>query len=335
MNGIVLIKLALLSLMLLSTCPSSPPLDSSQLGVFVATSPCNEVSRRLLQIPATANCEMIKWNLTLYQDASPTTYKLNCSYGLPQPGTNGLSGGGTKVAREGKWTIARGTKVNPDAVVYELDADTPQESVSFLKLDDNVLHLLDLDESLAIGTAGWSYTLNRTEHSGQDRQLSSAHTTTARQLTSQATSTSLKGTSSSILGRFVGRSPCRAVAAELDRALNADCIKAKWDLTLFQDAVTLTPTTYKLNGTFYRKRVKEGTWAIRRGTKIDPEAEVYQLDPDTPQHSLLFLKADENILLFLNRPGNLMVGNGDFSYTLNRAQIEISKTEQPSLHQWR
>jgi hypothetical protein len=323
MKSIVPIELALLSLILISTCPPATPPGASKLGVFVATSPCNEVSRRLLQIPATANCEMIKWNLTLYQDANtltPTTYTLNGVYGLPQQGTNGLSNGGTKVDREGRWKIVRGIKANPDAVVYELDSGDPQGSVSFLKVDHNLLHLLNRDGSFAIGTAGWSYTLNRTENIGRDVQQASAPTTSPLQVTSPTTAASPKITASSIVGRFEGRSPCLEVARELNKAVDADCIKVKWDLTLYQDPSTATPTTYKLNGTFYRERVREGKWAILRGSKINPAAVVYQLDPDKLQRSLLFLKAGDNILFFLDRSRNLMVGNGDFSYTLNRAR---------------
>jgi hypothetical protein len=323
MKSIVPIEFALLSLILISTCPPGTPPGPSKLEVFVATSPCNESSRRLLQIPATANCEMIKWNLTLYQDANtltPTTYTLNCVYGLPQQGTNGLSSGGTKVNRQGEWTIVQGTKANPDAVIYELDSGDPQGSVSFLKVDHNLLHLLNRDKSLAIGTAGWSYTLNRIENLGRDVQQPRAPSTFPLQVTSSTTSASPKRTASSIVGRFEGRSPCLEVARELNKDVNADCTKAKWDLTLYQDQGTLNPTTYKLNGTFYRERVREGKWAILRGTKIDPAAVVYQLDPDKPQRSLLFLKAGDNILFFLDRSRNLMVGNSDFSYTLNRTR---------------
>jgi hypothetical protein len=323
MKSTVPIEFALLSLILISTCSQAKHPDSSKFGVFVATSPCNEVSRRLLQIPATANCEMIKWNLTLYQDAitlTPTTYEINCVYGLPQQGTNGLSNGGTKVDREGRWTIVQGTKANPDAVIYELDSADPQGSVSFLKVDHNLLHLLNRDESLAIGTAGWSYTLNRTENIERDVHQASAPTTSPLQVTSPTASASPKITASSIVGRFEGRSPCLEVTRELNKAVDADCLKVKWDLTLYQDPSTTTPTTFKLNGTFYRERVREGKWAILRGTKINPAAVVYQLDPDRPQRSLLFLKADDSILFFLDRSRNLMVGNGDFSYTLNRVR---------------
>lgn len=118
----------------------------------------------------------------------------------------------------------------------------------------------------------------------------------------------------------MGRSPCREVAAQLTKAVNADCTKVKWDLRLYQDPNKLTPTTYKLKGTFYRERIGQGRWAIVRGTKTDPTAVVYQLDLDKPQGSLFLLRADDNILLFLDKGRNLMVGNSDFSYTLNRAK---------------
>ena len=46
-------------------------------------------------------------------------------------------------------------------------------------------------------------------------------------------------------------------------------------------------------------------------------------DPDKTQGSLSLLKADDNISLFLDKERNPMMGNGDFSYTLNRANPEI------------
>jgi hypothetical protein len=322
MKSIVAIEFGLLSLILISTClPATPPGGPSMQEVFVATSPCNESSRRSLQIPASVDCELINWNLTLYRDAktlTPTTYTLNCVYGLPQQGTTGLSNGGTKVDKQGKWIIAQGTKANPNAVVYKLGSSDLQQSASFLKVDNNLLHLLDLDESLVLGTAGWSYTLNRAETRASDLQPASAFTTSPPQPRSPTTSASAKRSASSIVGRFVGRSPCREVARELNKAVDADCMKVKWDLTLYQDRNTLTPTTYKLNGTFYRQRVREGKWAIVRGSQIDPAAVVYQLDPAGPENSLLFLKADDNVLFFLDKSRNLLVGNADFSYTLNR-----------------
>lgn len=315
MKSIGPIGLVLLSMVF--TQPVAPPVPpgSSTTGIFVATSPCDAVSRAALKIPATANCEMIKWHLTLFEDAktlTPTTFELNCVYGLAEQGTIGLSKGGTNVGWKGRWKIVPGA----DATVYELDLGVPKGTVSFLKVDRNLLHLLDHNKSLAMGNAGWSYTLNRTGDLG--RNIKQAPDTSQLQLASPTIYASQITTDSSMLGRFVGRSPCQDVARELSKAVTPDCIKVKWDLALYQDPNTLAPTTYKLRGTFFRERVREGKWTIVRGIKTSPNAVVYQLDPDKPQGSLFLLKADSNILFFLDRDRNLLVGNANFSYTLNR-----------------
>jgi len=317
---LVFIKLALLLPMLL--LPVALPVDpgSSTHGVFVATSPCDDVSRQLLQIPATVKCEMIKWNLILYQDANkltPTAYSLTFTYGLPEQGTRGLSNGGTRAVREGEWTKVRGTKANRDAVVYQLDPGRHERTLSFLKVDQNLLHLLDRHGNLAVGNAGWSYTLNRNGKSPPNVQQEGPLQRFALQLTSPSASSSPITSGPSTLGRFSGRSPCQQVAREINKPVSGDCMKVKWDLTLYQDQ-TLGPTTYRLKGTFYRERVREGTWRIVQGTKANPAAVVYQLDPANSEASLSFLKADDNILLFLDQEKNLMPGNGDFSYTLNK-----------------
>jgi hypothetical protein len=101
-------------------------------------------------------------------------------------------------------------------------------------------------------------------------------------------------------------------------------MKLKWDLTLYQNPATGLPTTYKLRGTFYRQQIGEGKWSIIKGTKTNPDAVVYQLDPDKAQGSLFLLKADDNIIFFLSKEKNLLVGNGDFSYTLNRGSNTLN-----------
>ena len=93
----------------------------------------------------------VKWRLTLYQDSTthqPTTYHLL--------GTLDRS-----AARQGKWAIVRGTKTDPNAVVYQLDSDKPEVSVYLLKGDDNVLFILDQQRNFRVGTIDLSYTLNR------------------------------------------------------------------------------------------------------------------------------------------------------------------------------
>jgi hypothetical protein len=146
---------------LFATCFIQANRISPEPDVFVASSPCDGIPRSLLSIPATVDCELIKWNLTLYRDPrnqAPTLYKLSYTYGMSKPSTVDFINGGTNVEKEGKWTILKG----PDnRVVYQLNQDTPKTSLSFVKLDDNLLHLLDRQGKLMIGNAAWSYTLNR------------------------------------------------------------------------------------------------------------------------------------------------------------------------------
>lgn len=69
--------------------------------------------------------------------------------------------GGTRLQRTGKWITRTGTPEHPNAVVYQLDPDTAGVSISFLRVNDNLLHLLDTKQHLMIGTGAWSYTLNK------------------------------------------------------------------------------------------------------------------------------------------------------------------------------
>jgi mRNA-degrading endonuclease YafQ of YafQ-DinJ toxin-antitoxin module len=322
MKRVMVFKLVLLLLIAISPSTLSVPVGFTP-GVFVATSPCDAGSKSLLRIPETADCEMIKWSLTLYQEQSlnpstPATYKLDFVYGLPQQNTNGLVQGGTKIVREGKWTKVRGTKTNPDAVIYQLDPDKPQATISLQVIDHNLLHLLDHDQKLMIGNGGWSYTLNRAGGIGRYTNPYHLPVSIRAKVDSPIASALSPRADSPILGRFIGRSPCRDIARELNIPVNADCKKLKWDLTLYQNPNTHTPTRYTLKGTFYRAHTREGKWAIIKGAKTNPDVIIYQLDPDKSQGSLFFLKADDNILFFLSKEGNYMVGNADFSYTLNK-----------------
>src|SRR5215216_118686 len=150
-----------------TTAPSPVPAGPSLHGVFEGRTPCSSLARPLPQIPADTDCEQMIWKLILYQDpviGSPTVYTLDSVYGVPQQGTNGLAGGGTPITMEGRWAVLTGTKLDPEAVVYRLNPDNPQTAVSFLKLNEDILHLLTSDMTLMVGNASWSYTLNRTDN---------------------------------------------------------------------------------------------------------------------------------------------------------------------------
>ena len=132
--------------------------------VFVASTPCSSGTKPLPGIPKEAGCELIKWELRLWGESGKDTsgvYVMDCIYGMPKQGTRGFIDGGSRLHREGKWTVIKGIGTNPAAIIYRLDPDSPRVAVSFLRLNDNLLHLLDSHNQLMIGTGAWSYTLNR------------------------------------------------------------------------------------------------------------------------------------------------------------------------------
>lgn len=311
MKTIVLFKVLLLLLIVI--LPASQPSESATttFGVFAGTSLCADVSRPLLNIPFAAQCDRTKWNLTLYVDPvtqAPTTYKLSSEYGYHIDNRTLVMKGSN--VREGKWSIVKGDNSDPNASVYQLDPANPQISLSFQKIDTNLIHLMERDRSLVVGSAAQSFTLSRI-----DRQIGMAGVKAKVPMKSHAATPEASGLGPMVV--FGGRSPCREVAQQLNHPVGSDCFKLKWKVTLHRDANTLAPTTFKLRGTLFRDFDRTGTWTVLRGRPGEPNATVYKLDFDKSEGSLLFLKADDNILFFLHNDGSLMVGNSDFSYTLN------------------
>lgn len=327
------VVVSILSLLMgLSVSPPKTALPFVE--TFVATSPCDTSSSRLLKFPETSNCELIKWNLTLYREPitlEPTTYQLRLVYGLAEQGTNRLLQGGTTIDRSGKWTRIKGRISYTIAAIYQLDPDKPSASVAFLKINHSLLHLLDREGRLMVGNAGWSYTLNLTDPRMEPGVLPSFSWSG---FMSSIQPRSPSTTASPVSGSFVGRTPCAAITRQLNRAVSADCRKLKWDLTLYQNPYTLTPTAYRLNGTLYRDRLGKGTWRILKGSRTNPEAVVFELHSDKRDERLYLLKADDSILFFLDSEMDFLVGDGDFSFTLNRAETLGNSDKRYSSAPW-
>lgn len=279
--------------------------DRSVAGVFCGSTPCGETIRQLLNIPTTTGApELIEWNLTLYRNSR---YELRCRYGATVPNKPGLQKDVHRLERDGAWSIGKGMKSNFDATVYELEG-----GASFFQVDSNILHVLNPDRSLMFATSGWSYTLNRMEHA--EKPPSQALVLDQPDMSYQIAPLA---SGPNVFGVFEGRSPCQGIARELKSPVHAGCSKIKWRVTLYQDPKTQGPAAYKVEGSLHRRRAREGTWTITRGTPRDPKAVVYQLAAkDEP--TLFLLKGDDNVLFFLDQNRNPMVGHCDFSYTLNR-----------------
>jgi hypothetical protein len=137
---------------------------------FSGSTPGGRVARQFLGIPADANCIKITWQLTLQdEDATaaaaernPRQYKLvaRCGHTVPErPGA--VEEAKESIEVSGTWRITRGTKSDPQAIVYELATDDPKRAAAFVKVGDDLLHLLDGERRAVIGNSGWSYALNR------------------------------------------------------------------------------------------------------------------------------------------------------------------------------
>ena len=295
-------------------CATSALHADSILGHFVGTSPCTDAIKPLLQIPAGAKPDLIRWDLTMHRDPQTDArgrYKLRCEHEAATSPAHPNKD--TKVIqREGTWAVTKGTKSNPDAIVYELAG-----AVSLFQLDSNILHVLNPDLSLMIGNGGWSYTLNRAEDAEKipDRALTLSQPDMSYKISPLATGPT-------VFGIFEGRSPCQSIARDLKVSVHPGANKAKWRVTLYQEPRTLAPTTYKIEGTLFRgdSGAREGNWSIIRGTSKHPNATIYQLAPTKTQPALFLFKGDDNVLFFLDQNQKTRVGNADFSCTLNRRE---------------
>ena len=123
-------------------------LPDSVLGVFEGRTPCSPLAAEFTGFPL-QNCEKIKWELALHHEprsGRPTSYEFK----------------GTRSSRRGTWSTARGIPANADAVVYRLQYDSGK-TLSLLRVDANILLILDGELRPMVGDASWSYTLSRTD----------------------------------------------------------------------------------------------------------------------------------------------------------------------------
>ncbi len=103
------------------------PMESI-LGKFTGVLPC-------------ADCEGIRTSLTLNVDSknmAPRTFELTEVY----QGKSEMP-----MVRTGNWLLLKGTKKDPEAVIYELTPDDTSEAVYYLKINEKVVQLLDKNQA--------------------------------------------------------------------------------------------------------------------------------------------------------------------------------------------
>ena len=256
---------------------------SSKETNYTASTPAAPLVRTFLGISLTDSIDFIRWKLSF----TDNKYSLECNYGIGKPNTNSFYDEGKKVAFGG---IIRKEKSN-----YVLQ--NGNQSLKLAELNANLLHILNNDNALLIGGGGWSYALNNTAPSVTNQ----FNMITKQQII-------LKDSIA-----FEGRTPCGVPNIIEPGKL---CYKLKWYLVLYCNKKN-EPATYRILGTPYRREEggKRGNWKIITGKD---GRTIYELNDENEKPFIYLLQLDQGVLIFTDANGNLLVGDHDFSYTLNR-----------------
>jgi hypothetical protein len=249
---------------------------------YTGSTPAGAVIKNFLGIPLSDSIDFIRWRLTI----NDVRYTLQCNYGIGKPNTNGFIGGGKKIELTGP--------VNRDGSIFSVK--NGNRILKIAELNKDLLHFLDDNNNPLKGNGGWSYTIN---------SLTPAHT--------EEISISFHQITLEDSMVFEGRTPCGVPDIIEPGKL---CYKLKWLVALYADPVKNLPTTFRIAGTAWRnKSYKPGSWEIIEGKN---DRIIYRLFDSKGNILLNLLKSHDNILLFTDKSGKLLVGDEDFSYTLNR-----------------
>lgn len=100
----------------------------------------------------------------------------------------------------------------------------------------------------------------------------------------------------------------------------ADCSGLLTELTLTKTSQEATGGAYILEETYLGKSdeplVKKGNWVITKGNSANPNAVIYELDPDKLQETSYYLEVDEKTIKMLDKDKNEI--NSPFNLTLSK-----------------
>ena len=251
---------------------------------YTGSTPAGNTVRSFLGIPLSDSVDFIRWKMTI----TDNQFILWCNYGIGQPNTPGFISGGKVIELK--------NVLSKEKNYYRLR--NGNKTLMMLEINTSLLHLLDADNQLLTGNSGWSYTLNNNAAAVSD---------------SVSVNTRLTALKDSMT--FTGRSPCAVPGIIPPGKL---CYKLKWYIVLYVDAATKEPSTCRVLGTGFRSEGgRKGIWKTITGKN---RRVIYELYDENGNAYLHLLKLDENILLFTDAAENLLVGDEDFSYTLNRKE---------------
>lgn len=114
---------------------------------------------------------------------------------------------------------------------------------------------------------------------------------------------------------FEGRTPCNVPGII---SAGTTCYKLKWHIVLYGSNENGNTGRYKVFGTPWRKDGgRTGNLEITHGKNGNT---IYRLNDDKGKGFVFLLQLDEHVLVFIDQEENLLVGDHDFSYTLNRVK---------------
>jgi hypothetical protein len=176
--------------------------------------------------------------------------------------------------------------------------------ISKVKINENLFHILTPQGELMIGNGGLSYSLNR------NASIDSGEILIA----------SPKPDDKSVRLIFEGRTPCQEIASEHpEMNIGSSCFKLKWKLILNRDSVTYLPTTCTIRTVVNNQPCDvTGRWTIIKGTATNVEAIIYKIHADNLAEPISLFLGDENVLFFLDKNNIPLMGNKDFSFTMNK-----------------
>ena len=246
---------------------------------YTASTPAGQGVREFFGISQSDSIDFIRWHLKIIDRKE---FNLSCSYGIAKPNTNGF-------INEKKVTLKGTASFNEGVLVLNQSG----KKLSMQVLNDNIMHLLNKGGGMMVGNGGWSYTLNA-----------------MNKLPAPATKLTTKNFEFKDSVVFEGRTPCRGVEELFIGRVRPECYKKKWLVTLYRSYGGATTGTYKI-GTVESKK---GKWKLKKSGegKI-----IYSLDLNNG-NTLDLLHVDANIVYMMDVKGEILVGDHDFSYSLNR-----------------
>lgn len=251
-------------------------------NTYTGSTPAGAVVRTFLGISLQDSIDFIRWQITL----DNSSYTLDCNYGIGKPNTNGFIDGGKNIKLSGN--------IRKKEYYYLLQ--NGNKILKIASINNNLLHFLDTNNTLVVGNGGWSYTLNNTSPA-PDANVNF-------NLTRSAFKDSMV---------LEGRSPCGVPGIIPEGKL---CYKLKWYIILYTGNAANKSGSYKVYGTPWREqRGRTGKWEL---VSANAGHVIFRLNKDDGSALLNLLQLDNNVFVFIDAAGKLLVGDQDFSYTLNR-----------------